>query len=110
MPQLLQVLKTSIIEDFNDDKNMLNNTPKPEAKSLRITDGVANWNQKIMLEMVPADISLEMISDIPGPKFAVPKAIFDTDKSALWTLMQHGLVKGSALLLGLPHYLSLIHI
>ncbi len=104
MPQLLQVLKTSIIEDFNDDKNMLNNTPKPEAKSLRITDGVANWNQKIMLEMVPADISLEMISDIPGPKLAVPKAIFDTDKSALWTLMQHGLVKGSALLLGLPHY------
>ena len=94
MPQLLQILKTSTIEDFNGDKNMLNHTPRPEGKSLRITDGVVNWNQKIMSEMAPADISLEMITDIPGPKFIPAKAIFDADKSALWTLMQHGVVKG----------------
>ena len=79
VPQLLQVLKTSTIEDFNGDENMLNDTPRPEEKSLRIKDGVVNWNEKIMSQMAPADISLEMINDIPGPKFVTTKAIFDTD-------------------------------
>ena len=92
VPELIDILKQSIIEGEKNDR------------CLRIKDGVVGWDAKIMLDMLPPELSIDDIKDTPGPKFAVDDFIFDQNFSALWTLKQHGLAKGAALILGLAHH------
>ena len=57
-----------------------------------------------MHEMPPATLEIGDIANPPGPEFSVDDFIFDQKPSALWTLQQHGIAKGSALILGLAHH------
>ena len=103
VPQLISLLKDAKIESFSNE-NDIDLMPKREDRSLRITGGVANWNPAIMQEMPPADLAIAQIKNTPGPKFSVEDFIFDQKPSALWTLQQHGIAKGCALILGLAHH------
>ena len=103
VPEFIELLKQATVENLEADPNQ-NLMPKREEKCLRIKDGVVNWKSTIMLEMSPTEISVDDIKETPGPSFSVNDFIFDHKLSALWTLQQHGLAKGSALLLGLAHH------
>ena len=103
VPQLITILKDASIEDFNDeaDSGMM---PQREERCLRIKGGVTNWDSAIMHEMPPPEFRINDIKNTPGPTFSVDDFIFDQNPSALWTLQQHGIAKGSALILGLAHH------
>ena len=103
VPQLISLLKTASIENFSNGKD-IDLMPKREDRCLRITGGVANWNPAIMQEMPPADLTIDQITNVPGPAFSLEDFIFDQKPSALWTLQQHGIAKGCALILGLAHH------
>ena len=99
VPSLLNVLKGAKIEHDGSLNNSTDND-----KVLRIIDGVKGWNNKKMLELEPEKINLTDLENLPGPDFDIETSIFTNKISEGWTLMQHGIAKGSALILGLPHH------
>jgi len=105
VPSLLDILANGKIESTNlSDDDIASLMPKPESKCLRVKGAVTNWNAKIMDGMPPNNISIDMMKDCPGPKFKIDNFVFDENDGILWTLLQHGIVKGSALILGLAHH------
>ena len=101
VPQLIELLADATIETGNSDGV---STPKRESMSLRIKNGVAGWNPEVMSEMPPTELNVNQLKQVPGPALSIEDFIFDHNFSALWTLQQHGIAKGSALILGLAHY------
>ena len=99
--QLIELLADATIETGNSDGV---STPKRESMSLRIKNGVAGWNPEVMSEMPPTELNVNQLKQVPGPALSIEDFIFDHNFSALWTLQQHGIAKGSALILGLAHY------
>ena len=106
VPALIEILKNGQVESsINYDESMQNFSPNAEGNSLRIKGAVKNWNHSVMTEMPPSNISLELVEGhAPGLQFNLIKPIFSIEQSTMWALMQHGLVKASALILGLAHY------
>ena len=103
IPQLITLLKDATIEN-SSDKTVSGLMPKQEQRCLRISGGVTNWDSAIMLEMPPPEFGINDLTNFPGPEFLVEDFIFDKKPSTLWTLQQHGIAKGSALILGLAHH------
>ena len=103
IPQLITLLKDATIEN-SSDKAVSGLMPKQEQRCLRMSGGVTNWDSAIMLEMPPSEFGINDLTDPPGPEILVEDFIFDKKPSSLWTLQQHGIAKGSALILGLAHH------
>ena len=103
IPQLITLLKDATIEN-SSDKTVSGLMPKQEQRCLRISGGVTNWDSAIMLEMPPPEFAINDLTNLPGPEILVEDFIFDKKPSTLWTLQQHGIAKGSALILGLAHH------
>ena len=103
IPQLITLLKDATIEN-SSDKAVSGLMPKQEQRCLRMSGGVTNWDSAIMLEMPPPEFGINDLTDPPGPEILVEDFIFDKKPSSLWTLQQHGIAKGSALILGLAHH------
>ena len=103
IPQLITLLKDATIEN-SSDKAVSGLMPKQEQRCLRMSGGVTNWDSAIMLEMPPPEFGINDLTDPPGPEILVEDFIFDKKPSILWTLQQHGIAKGSALILGLAHH------
>ena len=99
VPSLLNVLKDAKIEH---DGSLENSTD--DGKVLRIIGGVKGWNNKKMLELEPENINLADLENLPGPDFNIDTSIFTNKVPEGWALMQHGIAKASALILGLPHH------
>ena len=88
VPALLKMIETSIIRDG----------------SLRFIAGVKGWDPEEMEVLRPEnEIELDHAA-IPGPDIPVEDGIFDSLVPHSWVLRIHGLVKGSALMLGLAHH------
>ena len=108
VPTFLDILESSVIEDSKDiyigqhSDNFIA-YPMPEKKHLRIIGGAKNWSEKLMDEIPPETLTEDMLSDCPGIDFTPEPYIF-SDDSDNWTLIQHGIAKGSALMLGLAHH------
>ena len=103
IPQLITLLKDATIEN-SSNKAVSGLMPKQEQRCLRMSGGVTNWDSAIMLEMPPSEFGINDLTDPPGPEILVEDFIFDKKPSILWTLQQHGIAKGSALILGLAHH------
>ena len=103
IPQLITLLKDATIEN-SSDKAVSGLMPKQEQRCLRMSGGVTNWDSAIMLEMPPSEFGINDLTNPPGPEILVEDFIFDKKPSILWTLQQHGIAKGSALILGLAHH------
>ena len=72
--------------------------------NLRFIDGVKGWNSDKMDELRP-EVENEIDYDnIPGPSIILENGIFGDSVPQSWVIRIHGLVKGSALMLGLAHY------
>ena len=88
VPALLKMIETSTIRDGN----------------LRFIAGVKGWDAEEMEVLRPEnEIELDH-GAIPGPDIPVEDGIFDSLVPHSWVLRIHGLVKGSALMLGLAHH------
>ena len=88
VPALLKMIETSTIREGN----------------LRFIAGVKGWDAEEMEVLRPEnEIELDH-GAIPGPDIPVEDGIFDSLVPHSWVLRIHGLVKGSALMLGLAHH------
>ena len=88
VPALLQAIQTATVRDG----------------CLRFVDGVSGWNSEEMDKLRPEN-EVELDYDaIPGPNIPVEDGIFGEEIPSSWVLRIHGLVKGSALMLGLSHH------
>ena len=88
VPALLKSIETSTVRNGN----------------LRFINGVKGWNPKNMDELRPEFEAAINYQDIPGPNYQVEDGIFSDSIPQGWVLRIHGLVKGSALMLGLAHH------
>ena len=88
VPSLLQAIETATVRDGN----------------LRFVDGVKGWNSNEMDELRPEVEKALDYDSIPGPSIPVEKGVFSDSVPHSWVLRIHGLVKGSALMLGLAHH------
>ena len=88
IPALLQAIETATVRNGN----------------LRFIDGVKGWNAGDMDELRPEVESALDCDSMPGPSISVEKGIFSESLPHGWVLRIHGVVKGSALMLGLAHH------
>ena len=111
MPALLKIIDEGVLEENGTRKSpsqeeikSLNPALVEETKQFRIIDGVKGWSSSIMDEMRPESITMDMLRNCPGPEFELLDPIFSAELGESWTILQHGIAKGSALLLGLAHH------
>ena len=88
VPALLKSIETATIRDGN----------------LRFIGGVNGWDSEIMDALRPENEAEIDYDTIPGPSIPVEDGIFTDFVPMSWVLRIHGLVKGSALMLGLAHH------
>ena len=88
VPALLQAVETATVRNG----------------TLRFIDGVKGWNADQMDELRPEVEAALDYDSIPGPSIQVEDGIFSKTLPHGWVLRIHGLVKGSALMLGLAHH------
>ena len=88
VPALLKSIETATVRNGN----------------LRFINGVKGWDSKNMDDLRPETEAAINYQDIPGPDLQVEDGIFSDSIPQAWVLRIHGLVKGSALMLGLAHH------
>ena len=88
VPAFLQVIETAIIRDG----------------SLRFISGVKGWDADNMETLRPESEPELNYDTMPGPSTTIEAGIFSKSIPHSWVLRIHGLVKGSALMLGLAHH------
>ena len=88
VPALLKSIETATVRDGN----------------LRFIGGVKGWNPKDMDVLRPEKEDAINYQENPGPSIPVEDGIFSDLIPHAWVLRIHGLVKGSALMLGLAHH------
>ena len=88
VPALLQAIESATVRDEN----------------LHFIGGVKGWNAGEMDELRPEKENNLDYASIPGPSIPVENGIFSDSVPHSWVLRIHGLVKGSALMLGLAHH------
>ena len=71
---------------------------------LRFIDGVKGWKPDEMDKLRPEVEGAINYDEIPGPSIPIEDGIFSDSVPLGWVLRIHGLVKGSALMLGLAHH------
>ena len=107
LPAFYSEIKTSIIESSSNLPNLGDGVvtqPLPSTKQLRFVDAVKNWNPASMTELMPEEQPNFSDLSIPGTGSLPESGIFSEVMPEWWTLMQHGLVKGACLILGLAHH------
>ena len=88
VPALIKAIETATVRDGN----------------LCFVDGVKGWNSKEMDKLRPEQEGALDYQKLPGTEFRVEDGIFTDSIPFSWVLRIHGLVKGSALMLGLAHH------
>ena len=88
VPALIKAIETATVRDGN----------------LCFVDGVKGWNSKEMDKLRPEQEGALDYQKLPGTEFRIEDGIFTDSIPFSWVLRIHGLVKGSALMLGLAHH------
>ena len=111
VPGALAMIEDSSIEPFGttrshtvDIETGLNALPRPESRQLRIVDGVKGWKPEAMDVLRPEVISGFEGYDICGPDLRPIEPLFGGEIPEVWSLIQHGFAKGTAMILGLGHH------
>ena len=111
MPSVLTLLEDSTLEPHGTTKTKsatsergLNAYPRPEARQMRIAGGVKGWHPEAMDVLRPEGIEDVESHTIPGPKMRPIAPLFGGETPEAWTLVQHGIAKGAAMILGLAHH------
>ncbi len=107
LPALYDEIPRAKIEDsitLPDLGENISIQPKPSQKQLRFKGAVKGWKSSTMAQLMPEKQPNFDEIEIPGNGILPLDAIFGNEMPEWWTLAQHGLVKGSALILGLAHH------
>ena len=103
VPSLLDAMKQGEIESPSQlDVDVRH--PFQESSWLRFKGAAKGWNASVMDKLQPEQIPpLSEVQPI-GLDFKPEEPIFEESLPEGWTFMQHGLVKGALLLLGVSHH------
>ena len=111
VPGALTILEEAVIEQagtVNSQKieveDGLEALPKPESRQLRIIGGVRGWSADAMDVLRPETIENVEDYTIPGQEVRPIASVFGGETPEAWTLIQHGMAKGMAMILGLAHH------
>lgn len=104
VPNVLQALQRGKVEDAGKMPDSSPENPFSASKWLRFTGAASGWNptemDKLQPESIPPVSELQSI----GYDLLPEEPIFQDTLPEAWTFMQHGLLKGALLLLGIPHH------
>jgi len=103
VPALLGELKRAHLETPSSPVND-RERPLPSERYLRFKGGVTGWTSATMDELQPERLPEFSERSIPGPQVNLVEPLFSESMPEGWTFCQHGLVKGSMMLLGLRHH------
>ena len=111
VPGALTILEEAVIEQagtVNSQKieveDGLEALPRPESRQLRIIGGVRGWSADAMDVLRPETIENVEDYTIPGQEVRPIASVFGGETPEAWTLIQHGMAKGMAMILGLAHH------
>ena len=105
VPSLLKELESSSIEPFTGHQEAPEGAqPLPGVRQLRLLGAAAEWRSSVMDELEPETLPPLQSGNYPGPKVDFESPTMSEHLPEGWALRQHGLVKGSLMLLGLPHF------
>lgn len=99
----LEPIGTSIVSTPETEEH-LDAQPKNESRQLRIAHGVENWSPKSMDILRPETFDNLEEYLIPGRSGESVTSIFTQETPEIWTYLQHGLAKATAMILGLRHH------
>ena len=104
VPNVLKALQRGKVEDAGKMPDSSPENPFSASKWLRFTGAASGWNptemDKLQPESIPPVSELQSI----GYDLLPEEPIFQDTLPEAWTFMQHGLLKGALLLLGIPHH------
>ena len=104
VPSVLEALQKGKVEDAGKMPESSHQHPFVGSKWLRFSGAATGWNpsemDKLQPESIPAVSELQTIGFDLRPE----EPIFQETLPEAWTFMQHGLLKGALLLLGIPHH------
>ena len=104
VPSVLKALQKGKVEAAGKMPDSTHEHPFTASKWLRFTGAASGWNpsemDKLQPETIPRVSELKPI----GYDLVPEEPIFEDSLPEAWTFMQHGLLKGTLLLLGIPHH------
>ncbi len=104
VPNVIKALQRGKVEDAGKMPDSSPENPFSASKWLRFTGAASGWNStemdKLQPESIPPVSELQSI----GYDLLPEEPIFQDTLPEAWTFMQHGLLKGALLLLGIPHH------
>lgn len=104
VPSVLKALQKGKVEPAGKMPDSTPEHPFTASKWLRFTGAASGWNpsemDKLQPETIPRISELKAI----GYDLLPEEPIFEDSLPEAWTFMQHGLLKGTLLLLGIPHH------
>ncbi len=104
VPSVLKALQKGKVEAAGKMPDSTHEHPFTASKWLRFTGAASGWNpsemDKLQPETIPRVSELKPI----GYDLLPEEPIFEDSLPEAWTFMQHGLLKGTLLLLGIPHH------
>ena len=104
VPNVIKALQRGKVEDAGEMPESSPENPFSASKWLRFTGAASRWDptemDKLQPESIPPVSELQSI----GYDLLPEEPIFQDTLPEAWTFMQHGLLKGALLLLGIPHH------
>ena len=104
VPNVIKALQRGKVEDAGKMPDSSPENPFSASKWLRFTGAASGWDptemDKLQPESIPPVSELQPI----GYDLLPEEPIFQETLPEAWTFMQHGLLKGALLLLGIPHH------
>ncbi|MDB2672069.1 hypothetical protein N9Y75_04370, partial [Candidatus Poseidoniales archaeon] len=104
VPNVIKALQRGKVENAGKMPDSSPENPFSASKWLRFTGAASGWDptemDKLQPESIPPVSELQPI----GYDLIPEEPIFQETLPEAWTFMQHGLLKGALLLLGIPHH------
>ena len=104
VPNVIKALQRGKVEDAGKMPDSSPENPFNASKWLRFTGAASGWDPTEMDKLQPE--SIPPVSELQPIGFDLlpEEPIFQETLPEAWTFMQHGLLKGALLLLGIPHH------
>jgi hypothetical protein len=104
VPSVLKALQKGKVEPAGKMPDSTPEHPFTASKWLRFTGAASGWNPSEMDKLQPETIPRVSELKAIGYDLLPEEPIFEDSLPEAWTFMQHGLLKGTLLLLGIPHH------
>ena len=104
VPNVIKALQKGKVEDAGKMPESSHKHPFSASKWLRFSGAASGWNPSEMDKLQPESIPPVSELQTIGYDLLPEEPIFQETLPEAWTFMQHGLLKGALLLLGIPHH------